>query len=68
MSHLNVLTIYPEFPTLITSVDGERDRKMRQMMEQRIETDICVGLDTLDSTITRNTRQPPGSADADLPQ
>jgi hypothetical protein len=65
---LDVLPVYPEFPALITSVDGERDGKMRQMVEQRIETDIRVGVDAFDSTFPRYSCQPPGSTDTDFPQ
>ena len=50
-TYLNVLTIYPEFPAPIASVDGQRDRKMRQVFNQLLEADVRGVDDTLDSTL-----------------
>src|SRR5439155_7715266 len=65
-TYRNVLTIYPEFPTLITSVNRERDRKMRQVFEQLVEPDIDRVDDSLYSTLPRETRHPPRNTDADF--
>src|SRR5205823_4977405 len=50
-THLNVLTVDPEFPTPIASVNRERDREMRQMPNQLVEAEVDRVDDSLHSTL-----------------
>src|SRR5262249_46271887 len=63
----HVLTIAEDLPAPIANVDCENNGNMSQMREQFLETDIDVGDNSSDSSISGHTRQPPRSTDADFP-
>src|SRR5262249_53134440 len=63
-----VLTIYPEFPTLITGVHRERNWEMCQVFKQLLKLDVYRVDNSLYSAFTRQTGEPPGSTDADFPK
>src|SRR5262245_55278107 len=67
-TQFDVLTIYPELPTFIASVNREGNWNMCQVFKDLPERNVGGCLDAFDSTVAIKTCEPSWKTNAHFPQ